>query len=287
MGEQLETLFAFEIALPYIENKPVHAHSFGEMFFCFGGCGLQMVDGPPIEMSVGDIFYFPPGALHHGNGHPLRGGCRAGVINDSASLFSASNKGDEWARNYIDAISANAEKRLFRIRVSQDGFKRVEELFLKMLIEQKARQTGCESILKAIYMEILATMARFPGRGEVQLDASQARRNSAKERIRDICRFVDVNYAIELDIDRMAANAGMSRSYFHAKFAEVAGRPFLDYLNERRVEEASRLLRETGMSPAQVSTSCGFKSLSRFYSEFKRRIGMPPLEYAKARIEGK
>lgn len=284
MAEQLETLYAFEIALPYIESKPVHAHTFGEMFFCFGGSGLQMVDGPPIEMSAGDIFYFPPGALHHGNGHPTRGGCMAGVINDSATLFASGNKGDEWAKGYIDAISANPERRLFRIRVSNEGFKKVEELFLKLLIELKARQPGCESLLKAIYVEILAAMARNPGRGESQTDASFARRNSARERIRDVCRFVDVNYAIEMDIDRMAESAGMSRSYFHAKFAELAGRPFLDYLNTRRVEEAGRLLAETGMSPSQIAKSCGFSSLSRFYAEFKKRTGMAPLEYAKAQL---
>ena len=284
MAEQLDTLFAFQIALPYIEDKPIHAHAFGEMFFCFGGSGLQMVDGPSIEMSAGDIFYFPPGSLHHGNGHPTRGGCSAGVINDSATLFSADNKGDAWARGYIDSISANAARRLFRIRVSGEGFKRVEDLFLKMLVEQKARQAGCESILKAVYMEMLATMARHPGRGETQADASHARRNSAKERIRDVCRFVDVNYAIPMDIDKVAESAGMSRSYFHAKFAELAGRPFLDYLNARRVEEAERLLVETGMSPAQIAKSCGFSSLSRFYAEFKKRTGMPPLDYAKAKL---
>jgi len=283
MADELSTLWAFEIELPYTENKAMHKHSFGEFLLCVSGEGQQILPDGVVEMSRGDVFYFPPGWMHIGNGHPSGESCMSGVFHNGPNLLSETLDGDAEAAAFMKALSTEPDKRRFRVPLSRDGFEEVLVLFRRMLLELKARLPGSSSALKGIFLETLAAMMRNPGRGG-EAQRGGRRRSSAEERMKDACRFIDANFMLPLDVDRMASATGMSRSHFHAKFPEFAGRPFLDYLNERRVEEARRLLVECPSMPVpQVARSCGFSSLSRFYAEFKRRTGEPPLDYAKAR----
>ncbi len=283
MEEDVATIWAFEIDLPYSEGKAMHKHNVGEFFLCLGGSGSQITPGGDIETSRGDVFYFPPGWLHIGNGHPSGEVCKCGVFHNGPELLSETGAGDAEASAFIKALSSEPDKRRFRAPVSRDGFDELEGIFRKMVLELKTRLPGSSSALKGLFLEALATMMRNPGRGAGPMPERKRRRLSTVERMRDACRFIDANFALPLDVDQMAATTGLSRSHFHAKFPEFAGRPFLDYLNERRVAEAKRLLLESPELPVpQVARSCGFSSLSRFYAEFKRRTGEAPLDFARA-----
>ncbi len=73
--------------------------------------------------------------------------------------------------------------------------------------------------------------------------------SGAEIAILDTIRFLKSHFSESIDVDRAARMANMSRSYFHAAFKSVAGTTFVRYLNELRVENAMRLLKEGGMTP--------------------------------------
>jgi two-component system response regulator YesN len=54
---------------------------------------------------------------------------------------------------------------------------------------------------------------------------------------------------------------------------------FIDYLTERRMAEARRLLADTTESVTTIASRTGFGSPSYFQRVFKRREGLTPLEY--------
>jgi AraC-like DNA-binding protein len=68
----------------------------------------------------------------------------------------------------------------------------------------------------------------------------------------------------------------MNRSAFCSFFKRQTGKTYFTYLNEMRIEEASRLLKEGGMSVSDVCFACGFNDISYFSRTFRRIKGYPP-----------
>ena len=53
----------------------------------------------------------------------------------------------------------------------------------------------------------------------------------------------------------------------------------LPYIRLYRITQASKLLRETGLSVEDIATECGFASASYFISAFKKCLKTTPLRY--------
>ena len=101
-------------------------------------------------------------------------------------------------------------------------------------------------------------------------------------RARDL---IDREYAADLDLDALAAAATMSKFHFARSFAATYGTTPAAYLQQRRVERAQDLLRNTNLTVTEVCMLVGYSSLGSFSSRFKELVGSTPSEY-QARYVG-
>jgi AraC-like DNA-binding protein len=95
-------------------------------------------------------------------------------------------------------------------------------------------------------------------------------------RARDLA---DRRYAEPLDLDALAAAAGVSRYHFLRCFAAVYGITPARYLTERRIERAQDLLRSTNLTVTEICHLVGFESLGSFSSRFTALVGVSPSAY--------
>ncbi|MBT1182372.1 AraC family transcriptional regulator [Bifidobacterium sp. CP2] len=95
--------------------------------------------------------------------------------------------------------------------------------------------------------------------------------------------MVQSRFAEPLGLDDIARSGAVSRSRCCALFRRYVGRTPNEYLTERRLEEAKRLLAGTDGAVAEVARACGFSSSSYFISVFRKRLGMTPNAYRGAR----
>lgn len=103
-------------------------------------------------------------------------------------------------------------------------------------------------------------------------------------RARDLA---DRRYADPLDLDVLAAEAGVSKYHFLRCFASVYGMTPARYLSERRIERAQDLLRATNLTVTEICMLVGFSSLGSFSARFTDLVGMTPSAYqAKYAAEG-
>lgn len=103
-------------------------------------------------------------------------------------------------------------------------------------------------------------------------------------RARDLA---DRHYAEPLDLDVLAAAAGVSKYHFLRCFAAVYGKTPARYLTERRIERAQDLLRATNLTVTEICMLVGFASLGSFSARFTDLVGMTPSAYqAKFAAEG-
>jgi AraC-like DNA-binding protein len=106
--------------------------------------------------------------------------------------------------------------------------------------------------------------------------------------------LADARYHEPLDVDDLAAAAGLSRAHFSREFRRAFGESPHAYLLTRRLERAAALLRTTDHSVAEICLSVGLQSVGSFTTSFGRMYGVSPTAYrarfppaaAYARIPG-
>src|SRR5215216_4519101 len=91
--------------------------------------------------------------------------------------------------------------------------------------------------------------------------------------------LADARYFERLDVDDLAAAAGLSRAHFSREFRRAFGESPHAYLLTRRLERAAALLRTTDHSVAEICFSVGLQSVGSFTTSFTRTYGVSPTVY--------
>ena len=91
----------------------------------------------------------------------------------------------------------------------------------------------------------------------------------------------DRHYAEPLDLETLAAVAGMSKYHFQRLFTATYGLSPAAHLSQRRVERAQDLLRATNLTVTEVCHAVGFSSLGSFSSRFRELVGESPSEFQR------
>ncbi|WP_043733104.1 helix-turn-helix transcriptional regulator [Nocardia asiatica] len=98
--------------------------------------------------------------------------------------------------------------------------------------------------------------------------------------------LADREYADPLNLDELAAAAGVSKYHFLRAFAAVYGLTPAAYLAERRIERAQDLLRATNLTVTEVCMLVGYSSLGSFSSKFRQLVGVTPSQYQAKFADG-
>jgi AraC-like DNA-binding protein len=77
-------------------------------------------------------------------------------------------------------------------------------------------------------------------------------------------------------LSSLAAEVGMSRSAFAARFNEIVGEPAIHYLTSWRMHLAATWLNEEGVGVAQMAARLGYRSEAAFSRAFKRHTSISP-----------
>ncbi len=100
--------------------------------------------------------------------------------------------------------------------------------------------------------------------------------NTTKDRIKYILESnLDLLDSFEDICSLTRQNPAKIRKYFKDEFNTT---PKL-WINEKRLEKATLLLKTTDNTISQISTFCGYSSTSWFISEFKKRYKLTPKDY--------
>lgn len=94
--------------------------------------------------------------------------------------------------------------------------------------------------------------------------------------------FIENHYPDEsISLDRVAKKVNISPNYFSAMFSQEVGQTFVEYLTNKRIEEAKRLLRQTDKRSNEIAFSVGYKDPHYFSFVFKKVSGCTPSEYRR------
>lgn len=87
-------------------------------------------------------------------------------------------------------------------------------------------------------------------------------------------------------VPMLAAQVGMSRSPFAARFADLVGQSPMSYLQRWRLRLAARLLQDESLSLSNIAERVGYESAAAFSRRFKREFGVAPGRYRRGGTVG-
>ena len=94
-------------------------------------------------------------------------------------------------------------------------------------------------------------------------------------------RFLLDNFREPIRVRDLAGVASMSTRAFHSAFVDCVGRRPGAEIQRARVEQARRLLRESGEKLSVIASACGYRNSNSLSVAFKKGTGLSPHAYRK------
>ncbi|KQC48486.1 AraC family transcriptional regulator [Geobacillus sp. Sah69] len=111
-------------------------------------------------------------------------------------------------------------------------------------------------------------------------EAKQAEEDARVDAVERGLRYMEAHFRDpSLTLERVAAAAGRSPAYFSHLLSKKRGVTFRQWLTNRRLEEAKRLLRQTDLSIKEIAEQTGFRTAHYLMRVFKAELNQTPTAY--------
>ena len=101
------------------------------------------------------------------------------------------------------------------------------------------------------------------------------------QRMSAVFQYTMTHFREKISLEEISREAAMTTNAFCKYFKKRTRKTYITFLNELRIEEACKLLREqTEMSIAEIAEHSGFQDISNFNRKFKQLKQTTPREYS-------
>lgn len=146
-----------------------------------------------------------------------------------------------------------------------------------LFVEQTQQKEGSRSVVLAHLIELLVFVARTYAEHR-ELSPS----DPGAAAFAGSLQYLDDNFYRPVKIEELADLANMSYRSYTEQFKRRTGKTVTQYLTERRLEYAKRLMLETD-DILFASVEAGFGDLTHFYRVFKKLTGATPKQFIAGR----
>jgi len=94
--------------------------------------------------------------------------------------------------------------------------------------------------------------------------------------------YIDRNISLDLSLCRLSEIVGLAPNYLSSKFSNTAGISIKNYIIEKRISEAKKILEQKPQEKViAIAYEVGFNDLSNFNHTFKKLTGFTPSDYRR------
>jgi AraC family transcriptional regulator len=136
--------------------------------------------------------------------------------------------------------------------------------------------------LHSIVARLLRVHRRTRAETERLDNVRAATREELYRRVSRAGDYISAMFAEPVTLADVARAACLSPNHLLRSFRQVFGITPHQFLTERRVREAKRLLASTDLSVTEICLATGFESLGSFSSLFRKRYGVAPSQFRQA-----
>ena len=248
-----------------------HVHDFFVLLYVQEGQGSLAVDGIERPLRTGEVHAVPPGQ----------------IVDIAAGSQLA--HGDAWSVAFTpDAVPALASVSplawthhpLLALFTSDSQPGRVAEpdrvdwaAWLADLADELAdpSRVGAHEAVAALLTRILVAAARL----------AISVPNTPDPLVERVFDEIESTFRQPVTAADVARAVGYTPGHLTTVLRRRTGRPLLEWITERRMTEARRMLRETDLPLDVVATRCGLRDASYLVRRFRNRYGITPQRWRR------
>ena len=140
-----------------------------------------------------------------------------------------------------------------------------------------------KSLMSNLISNRLIVKGKYSGQQEQSSNVAEIQFESSDEQfMKRVMEIVNANISnSDFNITQMVDEVGMSRTQLHRKLKELTGFSAARFMQNIRMQQAMKLLKEKRVNVSQIAYSVGFASQTHFSTTFKQYYGVSPTEYIR------
>lgn len=127
--------------------------------------------------------------------------------------------------------------------------------------------------------QIIQWLGQFGDRLGVYFDEQKKRhRHHVVEQVK---KYIETHLSDKLTLNNVSAVYGISPNYLSALFKKYNDCGFSEYITERKIAQAKKMMNEGNKKVYEIADILGFESAFYFSKVFKKYVGVSPSEYSR------
>ena len=279
-GAPLVSTLRFDRALAASGGLPgVHAHDFLALVYFERDGGSLLSGEKRWDLRAGDAFVIPPGAVHDPGGLADARGWAAffpaeGLAPSGSGVFLS------WRAHPllfpfvagVDRTGGGARRLVVPPEERPSWSARLSALDLEL----RGRRDGYREAALAHLTLLLVDVGRLATEvaGELRLNDEPL--------LAEVFGFIEDRYGERVSLKDVARAVSLSPGHLTTVVRRKTGRTVLEWISERRLAQARRLLVETDLAVEEVGHRVGYNDPTYFVRSFRRAHGATPLGWRRA-----
>lgn len=247
-------------------SMPAHSHEFLQIIYFDVGGGQYQHENRIWDVKSGDLFLTAPYETHNASKLTKAHGW---VVLFTAAAVNLTGLESSSYLQWIDSpiflpfAKASGFDHSY-LHIAETDRSRWLQRFESLNIELSHKPFGYKEMARSLLTQLLIDIARL-AIGTIDHFPMQV-----SPLLVEVFDFIEHHYNKPISLADIAKGMNRSPSYLSASVRKLTGRTVLEWIRERRMTEARRLLLETDDDIVQIAEATGYQEVTYFIRQFRQ-----------------
>lgn len=248
----------------------VHWHPEAEILYLRSGCVEVLVGKQTVFLQPGQILFVHPGELHSVKNQTQPSRYDAFVYAPELLTLPDTHF---FQKEIMQPLQTGHKRLPMLLEPGSPGYETVAGALDTVCMEDAGAPKYKRTVFSSLLQIYLALEDRLCPVSEEILGKNH-------EILKKCLSYMSVHLGEHLTLEEISRQAHLHPNYLCALFKEYTGQTVFQHLIRMRIDKAAELLREPGVSVAEVAAACGFESPGFFGKKFNAVMGCTPKAYS-------
>lgn len=253
-----------------------HSHDFFEVVVFDSSGGQHVIAGEPIDVSAGHVWLLAPGVIHDLGGVGTARGWVLIIGSGTLDLTRAADALRPWPGHPLLSgfQHLDGRRRPVPLLLAGEDLARWAGWLDEITREREAAAAGYEHAVRALIHLLLVDAHRRSLRSPAAVRTGPL--------VEKALAVVEARFHAGLTVSGIARELAVTPGHLSDLVSRQTGRPLGEWIQDRRLAQARKLLAETALPVGVIAASVGFADAGSFSRQFRRRHGQGPSAWRAA-----
>lgn len=279
-----EAPFCYSCTFESGDKTQLHTHDYIELAYVVDGAFRQKILGKDITFHKGELCLIDKNCLHQDYLFSSPSVVLfIGLANEMFDEIMDENVTTQKIISFLQSALMKQKdvQQYLHFKPHPTAVADMETCLISLIQELCCNDKGSRYICKGLMMRIFRILST-----NYEFSLSKELRKTMNWVVfEEVTGFIKQHYA-QMSIQDLVERFHFQEDYFNRLIKSKTGLTYSEYIQQIRLSEAERLLKNTRYSIEQIADLVGYHNKGYFYKIFQKRNGMTPLAYRKAGSAG-